>query len=219
MAYPWLKFVYNWADSEWIYVEIDDTKKNYFWPRMEAEDLDGNIRSYREKEWDSRSVSYTFDDFFNEYWADYYKNPKELKECYLWHFEDHITEALFRVATSFLSYSPIWEDYDEISWYKACLRSAKKDVDVDSLVEKWNSNILDGIKHNLECYYKYRDYENEYEQGDYYIDRVVSDIKAYRDFNKVKYKNFNVKNFIESKKEEDIKGIIDFVVNWEGYFN
>lgn len=218
MAYPGLKFVYNWADSEWIHVEIDDSKKNYFWPRMEAEDVEGNIRSFRNDEWDVRGVSYTYKEFIDEYWY-MCSSPKELKESYLEHFENYITDSLFKVATSFLSYCPIWEDYDKISWYKACLRSAKKDIDMDSLIEKWNSSILYGIESNLECYYKYRDYENEYEQWDYYIDRVVSDIKAYRDFNKVKYKNFNIKNFIESKKEENIKGIIDFVVNWEAYFS
>ena len=219
MAYPWLKFVYNWADSKWIYVEIDDTKSNYFWPDMEAEDYEGNTRSFRDEEWDIWDANYTYNDYFER--SEYYQltNSKELKEDFLEYFENYIADALFEASKSFHSYSLIGPDYKEIYWYKNCIKCAKRDVDMDALIKGWNDNMLLMIRGDLESYYEYWGIEDNPEHWNYYMDRIIETIHECRDFNKVKYKNFNIKNYIESRKLENIDEIIEFIKNWKDYFN
>ena len=72
MAYPGLKFVYNWADFEWIYVEIDDTERDYFWPDyVEFDDSFEGHDWYKvvpdNEGWDTRDASYTYDQYFNNW--------------------------------------------------------------------------------------------------------------------------------------------------------
>ena len=120
MAYPGLKFVYNWADSEWIYVEIDDTERGYFWPDyVEFDD------SFEWHDWykvvpdneggDTRDASYTYNQYFNNEERYWYITPKTLKEDFLECFENHLYDSLFNASTSYHSYSNIGSDYKEIS--------------------------------------------------------------------------------------------------------
>lgn len=232
MAYPWLKFVYNWADSQWIYVEIDDTKGNYFWPSYYEVDTSYEWHYWYEtvpntEWWDIWNADYTFRDFFNDIYLFDITNPKDLKKEFLVCFENHLVDTLFNVSKSFHS-SYIWEDYEKISWYKKCLKSAKEDIDLDYLSEAWKNSALSYIRRDLELYYEYRELKyhglkETTEELATYLKDSIEDISWYRDFNGVKYMNFNIKNFIESKKseniEENINEIIDFVVNGECYFN
>lgn len=227
MAYPWLKFVYNWADSEWVYVEIDDTKGNYFWPSYFEVDTSFEWHYWYETvpntEWDVWNADYTFRDFFKDIYIFDISDSKDLKKTFLTCFENHLVDTLFNVSKSFHS-SYIWDDYEKIAWFKKCLKSAKEDIDLDDLIEAWSSRVLSYIKHDLELYYEYRDYKYHNskeipEEVALYLKDSIKDISWYRDFNKVKYKNFNIRNYIESKRYENLNDVFDFIVNWEWYFN
>ena len=226
MAYPGLKFVYNWADSEWIYVEIDDTERGYFWPDyVEFDD------SFEWHDWykvvpdneggDTRDASYTYNQYFNNEERYWYITPKTLKEDFLECFENHLYDSLFNASTSYHSYSNIGSDYKEIYWYKNCIDSAREDIYMDSLIEKWNEITLDCLKSDLERYLSFEEHDKDLhkEEADHELNRVIEGIQDYWTFNGIKAENFNIKAYIENKKVENLDEIIEFVKNWNKYFN
>lgn len=224
MAYQWIRFVYKWADSKWIYIQIDDRRGNYCW--LDYVEFDVSFPGYdwykvvpNMEEWDLRDASYTYDDYFetSEYY--YCKDQNELKGDFIKYLENHLADSLYKAATSFHPESNVWGSCYEIAWYVSCIKAAKKDVDMNSLIGWWNDCILHDIKGNLEYYFQFLNIEWEENPWDFYIDRLVSDIHLFRKFNKVKYKNFNIRAYIESKTIENQDEIIEFIKNWKDYFN
>ncbi len=121
MAYLWIRFVYKGADSKWIYVQIDDRRNDFY------------------KEWDLRDASYTYDDYFKTSECYYCKNQNELKEDFMKYFEKHLEDSLYKATTTFHPERSNWGSCYEIAWYVNCINSAKKDIDMNSLIEWWNN--------------------------------------------------------------------------------
>ena len=161
--YPWLKFVYNWADSWGVYVEIDDTKRNYFWPDSFLSDtsyewhIDYKYVANTEPG-EVRNADYTIEDFCDK--SAFYEasSQEELREDFLRNFEDSLGDTLMSLYGNYHDYHSFYyefSDYDKITWYKNCLKLAKKEFDVSGLVEEWNKFRLDEIKDNLIIYFKF----------------------------------------------------------------
>lgn len=134
MAYQWIRFIYDWADSKWIYVKIEDRRGNYWLNYTGWYKADTNLES-----WDIRDASYTYEDYSKA--TDFnWKNQQELKDDFFKHFENHLADSLYKAATSFHPDLHVWGSCYEIAWYVSCINSAKRDIDMNSLVELWKLN-------------------------------------------------------------------------------
>jgi hypothetical protein len=143
MAYQWIRFVYKWADSKWIYIQIDDRRGNYYW--LNYAEFDVSFPGYdwykvvpNMESWDIRDASYTFEDYFKTT-DSHCKNQQELKDDFFNHFEKHLADSLYKAATTFHPDLHVWGSCYEIAWYVNCIKSAKKDIDMNSLIEWWNN--------------------------------------------------------------------------------
>jgi len=157
---PLFKFVYNWADVWGVYVDIVGLRWNYFWPQYFLSDT--SFEWHIDYEYVANtetgkicSADYTIEDFCSKIAFYEVTSQEELREDFLSNFEDSLWDKLYGNHRDNHSSYCESSDYLKMTWYKKCIRLAKKEFDVAGLVDKWNEYYLSEIKDYLLIYFKF----------------------------------------------------------------